>query len=98
MSKPRKGFVLGHYPGMNLWTLFFFIYLYAPMLVLVVYAFNNSDRAQSWKGFSTRWFYKAFANDSIQNAAINSLIIAVCATVVATALATLAALAMARNR
>lgn len=97
MSRQRKGFVLGHYPGMNLWTALFFVYLYAPMLVLVVYAFNDSNRAQIWRGFSTRWFYKAFANDSIQDAAINSLIIATCATIVATTLATLAALAMART-
>ena len=95
--KKRRKFVIGYYPGMNLWTLLFFFYLYAPMVVLVVYAFNDSNRAQRWTGFSVRWFYKAFANDSIQTAAINSLIIAVCATVVATLLATLAALALART-
>ena len=42
-------------------------------------------------------FFKAFANDSIQSAAINSLIVATCATVVATTLATFAALAIARG-
>lgn len=95
--KKRKGFVLGHYPGMNLWTVFFFFYLYLPMVVLVVYSFNDGNRAQIWQGFSTRWFYRAFINDDIQNAALNSLIIAVCATVVATVLATLAALVLARG-
>jgi len=96
-NKARRGFVLGHYPGLNLWTVFFFVYLYAPMVVLVIYAFNDSNRAQIWRGFSTRWFAKAFANDNIQVAAYNSLIIAVSATVVATTLATLAALAIARG-
>ena len=95
--KKRKGFVLGHYPGMNTWTILFFVYLYAPMVVLVVYAFNDSNRAQIWEGFSVRWFAKAFSNDGIQNAAVNSLIIAVSATVVATTLATLAAIALART-
>ncbi len=95
--KKRKGFVLGHYPGMNLWTVFFFAYLYMPMVVLVVYSFNDGNRAQLWKGFSVRWFYKAFANDDIQNAALNSLSIAVCATVMATVMATLAALVLARG-
>ena len=93
----KRTFKLGHYPGLNLWTLIFFIYLYAPMIVLVVYAFNDSNRAQIWRGFSTRWFAKAFANDNIQTAAMNSLIIAVCATIVATIVATLAALALARG-
>lgn len=95
--KKRRPFVLGHYPGMNLWTVFFFVYLYAPMCVLVIYAFNDSNTAQVWRGFSTRWFVKAFSNDNIQTAAINSLIIAVCATVTATILATLAAITLARG-
>lgn len=98
MSAPKKkGFVLGYYPGLNLWTLFFFFYLYLPMVVLVAYSFNDGNRAQIWKGFSVRWFYQAFANDDIQNAALNSLIIAVCATVMATVMATLAALVLARS-
>ena len=97
MSAKKKNFIVGHYPGTKLWTLFFFIYLYAPMVVLIVYAFNDSNRAQVWRGFSLRWFAKAFSNDNIQNAAINSLIVAVSATVVATMLATLAALTLARG-
>ena len=92
-----KRFVLGHYPGLNLWTLFFFVYLYMPMVVLVAYAFNDGNRAQIWQGFSTRWFYRAFINDDIQTAALNTLIIAVCATAVATVIATLAALALTRG-
>lgn len=96
-TKKDRRFVLGNYPGMKLWTVLFFVYLYAPMIVLVVYAFNDSNRAQIWRGFSTRWFTKAFANDNIQAAALNSLIVAVCATIVATVLATLAALTLARG-
>lgn len=96
-KKAKRGFILGHYPGMKLWTILFFVYLYAPMVVLVVYAFNDSNRAQIWRGFSTRWFAKAFSNDNIQVAAFNSLIIAVSATLVATTIATLAALAIARG-
>ena len=93
MSAPeKKGSVLGYYPGLNLWTVFFFFYLYLPMVVLVAYSFNDGNRAQIWQGFSVRWFYQAFANDDIQNAALNTLIIAVCATALATVMATLAAL------
>ena len=68
-----------------------------PMVVLVAYSFNDGNRAQIWQGFSVRWFYQAFANDDIQNAALNTLIIAVCATVFATVMATLAALVLARS-
>ena len=98
MSAPKKKvFVLGYYPGLNLWTVFFFFYLYLPMVVLVAYSFNDGNRAQIWQGFSVRWFYQAFANDDIQNAALNTLIIAVCATALATVMATLAALVLARS-
>jgi len=96
-NRKKRPYVVGQVPGIKLWTVAFFIYLYAPIVVLVVYAFNDSNRAQIWRGFSTRWFAKAFGNDSIQSAAINSLIVATCATVVATTLATFAAIAIARG-
>jgi spermidine/putrescine transport system permease protein len=96
-NRKARPFVVGQIPGLKLWTVAFFVYLYAPIIVLVVYAFNDSNRAQIWRGFSTRWFAKAFSNDSIQTAALNSLIVATCATIVATSLATFAALAIARG-
>ena len=65
-------------PGMNLWTLFFFTYLYAPMIVLVIYAFNDSNRAQIWKRvFEYAGSTRHFPMTAIQDAALNSLIIAV---------------------
>lgn len=96
--KQPSGNRIGDYPGLRLWTVIFFIYLYAPMLVLVFYSFNQGRRAQVWRGFGLDWYIKAFSNDSIQSAAWNSLIVATIATIVATALATLAALAMSRGQ
>jgi len=94
----KKLYKVGDYPGLKFWTIGFFVYLYAPMLVLVVYSFNVSRRAQIWRGFSFDWYVKAFSNDSIQSAAINSLIFAVIATVIATLIATITALVLARGR
>jgi spermidine/putrescine transport system permease protein len=94
----KKQYIVGDYPGLKIWTWVFFIYLYAPMLVLVFYSFNVSRRAQIWRGFSLDWYVKAFTNDDIQSAAINSLIVAAIATVIATTIATLAALVLARGR
>jgi len=96
--RKRKPFVVGSFPGLKAWTWAFFVYLYAPIIVLVVYSFNDNNRAQKWTEFSTRWFAKAFANDDIQSATINTLIIASIATIVATAMAILAALALSRGR
>ncbi len=92
-----KPFRIRHFPGFGPLTWAFFAYLYAPIVVLIVFSFNDSRSATVWSGFSVRWYLKALANDNIQKAAINSLIIAVTATAIATVIATLAALVMARG-
>ncbi|MEO0619412.1 MAG: ABC transporter permease [Pseudomonadota bacterium] len=103
VSRPRRGgkkakpFVVGYFPGLKAWTWLFFLYLYAPIVVLVIYSFNANPRVQRWTGFSLDWYARAFANDDIQSAALNTLIVATCATILSTAMAILAALAMARG-
>lgn len=95
--KGKKPFVVGDFPGLKTFTWAFFIYLYAPIVVLVIYSFNGNNRAQRWTEFSTSWYAKAFSNDDIQAAAINTLIVASIATILATMMAVLAALALARG-
>ncbi len=85
-------------PGFSWFTLSFFIYLYLPLMILVFFSFNSSSSATVWEGFSIDWYFKAFANDDIQRATKNSLIIAVVSTFFATIFATMAALALSRNR
>lgn len=74
------------------------IFLYLPLLVLAVYAFNESKLA-AWPptGLTLKWFGEAAANPSIQGAFINSLIAATFATLIALVLGTLAALAVQRR-
>ncbi len=74
------------------------LFLYAPLAVLVVYAFNANRVALIWGGFSTRWFVTAATNEDLRRSAINSLIVAAVATPVATLLAIPAALAFERGR
>jgi len=76
----RKPFIVGRLPGGKIFTFLFFIYLYAPMVVLVAYSFNENRRVMNWTGFSFDWYVKAFGNENIQRAAWNSLVIAVVAT------------------
>lgn len=85
-------------PGFRWVTLGFFLYLYLPLLILVVFSFNASRSATVWEGFSLAWYIKAFGNDDIRRAATNSLVVAICATVLSTIVATMAALALGRNR
>ena len=74
------------------------IFLYAPLIVLIVYAFNANRLAFIWGGFSTRWFTIAWGNADLRRAAVNSLIVAGLATPVSTLLAVPAALAFERGR
>jgi putrescine transport system permease protein len=75
-----------------------FAFLYAPMLSLVVYSFNESKLVTVWAGFSVKWYGELFHDQGIMDAAWVSIRIAfftACASVV---LATIAALVMTRFR
>jgi putative spermidine/putrescine transport system permease protein len=73
-------------------------FLYLPLIVLAIYAFNPS-RLQVWppSGFTLHWFGEALANSSLIAAVVNSLVIATVATAMALVLGTLAALAVGRH-
>lgn len=71
-------------------------FLYIPLIVLVVYSFNDSKLVTIWGGFSTKWYAKMLNNDQILEAAWLSLRIAVISSLAATVLGTLAGYALAR--
>lgn len=85
------------FPGARGAGIFFFAYLYLPIAILIGLSFNENRSATIWTGFTTAWYGEVFVNKTIIAAAKNSLIVATIATIVATALATLAALGMARR-
>ena len=84
-------------PGLRLFSILALVFLYAPLVVLVVYAFNANRLALIWSGFSTHWFVKAWGNEDLRRTAANSLIVAAVATPLATLLALPAALAFERG-
>jgi len=71
-------------------------FLYIPLIILVVYSFNDSKLVTIWGGFSTKWYAKLLNNDQILEAAWLSLRIAVVSSLAATVLGTLAGYALAR--
>ena len=95
LSKRRLG--VQDFRGYGALSFLFYLYHYAPIVVLVVLSFNANQSATVWTGFSLDWYRAAFANQALRQAAGNSLLIAVCASVVATAIATLAALGTSRG-
>lgn len=75
-----------------------FIFLYAPIVSLVVFSFNNSKLVTVWGGFSTRWYGELFANQQVLGAGLLSLQIAASSATLALILGTLCAVALTRFR
>lgn len=94
----RVGLGVQNFPGFGSFSLLFYLYLYAPIVVLVVFSFNANQSATVWSGFSLDWYRAAFANQALRQAAGNSVLVAVFASVIATVIATLAALATSRGK
>jgi spermidine/putrescine transport system permease protein len=101
MAKPAsrvRRFSIKQQPGFTAIALTCFAALYAPIIVLVIYSFNSGNSVAVWGGFSWRWYVAAWNNALVQEAATRSLVVATCASLGATALATLAALGTTRVR
>ncbi len=73
-----------------------FTFLYAPMLMLVIYSFNSSKLVTVWAGWSTRWYGELFRDTAMMSAVGLSLTIAACAATMAVVLGTIAAVVMVR--
>ncbi len=75
-----------------------YAFLYLPLVIVVVYSFNDSKLNAEWVGFTLDWYQKLADNNEMLLAAGNSLVIALVASIVSTVLGTLAGLAMHRYR
>ncbi len=73
-----------------------FTFLYAPMLMLVIYSFNSSKLVTVWAGWSTRWYGELLRDDAMMSAVGLSLTIAACAATAAAVLGTIAAVVLVR--
>ena len=94
----KSSFSVSRLPGFASVAIFAFVVLYLPILTLVVYSFNSEVTMGNWGEFSLDWYAKAWANERVKDATVNSLIIASCAAVISTAVATMAALGTTRRR
>jgi len=68
-----------------------YVFLYLPILVVVIMSFNDSENLFVWRGFSLRWYPELFADEQIMQGLANTLIVATGATAIATVLGTLLA-------
>jgi spermidine/putrescine transport system permease protein len=92
-----KAIDLKYQPGFSQVAWFCIAVLYAPIVVLVLFSFNENRSVTVWTQFSLDWYVKAWENEGIQHAALISFEVAFIAMVVSTILATMAALVTTRT-
>lgn len=87
-----------HAPSLWLWLggLFTYAFLYIPLIIVVIFSFNQSRLNAQWIGFTLEWYQKLFHNQDMLIAAKNSLLIASAAAILSTILGTMAGLAIHR--
>lgn len=73
-----------------------YLFLYLPIIILVIFSFNDSRSTAQWAGFTTHWYGEMINDDQVILSLWNSLFVAVVSTFISTILGTLAAMAMER--
>ncbi|MFZ1238486.1 MAG: ABC transporter permease [Anaerolineae bacterium] len=98
MALSRRGNWLGRLvePALQINAWLMYLFMYAPIVILILFSFNASRYASSWEGFSLRWYQVLFNDRAIGLALRNSLLVALLSTLIATVIGTLAALALER--
>lgn len=71
-----------------------YLFLYGPIVVLVILSFNESGLPTAWTGFSTEWYGKLLENQKILSSVKNSLVVAFASTAISTVIGTLLAMGM----
>lgn len=83
-------------PLLSVWLLLGYTFLYAPIIILIIFSFNESKLVTVWAGFSTKWYGELLQDRQMLSAAWLSLRLAFMSATAATALGVLAGLVMAR--
>jgi spermidine/putrescine transport system permease protein len=83
-------------PLLTLYAVLVYVFLFAPIVVLVIFSFNDSRRTFVWRGFTTEWYGRLLVNDDLLGAVGVTLQVALVAVLVSTVLGTLLGLGLAR--
>ena len=75
-----------------------YLFMYAPLLVLMVYSLTPTEYGVAWEGFTLKWYRAVFANENIQKALWISLTVAIPCVVISTAIGTITALTLYRSK
>lgn len=80
----------------NIYITLIYLFLYAPIILVILFSFNTSKMNIKWEGFTLKWYGSFFSNHSLMESLTNTLIIAVISTAIATIIGTLGAVGLSR--
>lgn len=80
------------YTGGKIFTALTYIFLYAPIIVLIVFSFNSSKSRTVWSGFTLDWYRELFSDKLIMSSLQTTLLVSVLASVIAAVIGTFAAI------
>lgn len=74
------------------YTFLIFLFLYAPIIILMIFSFNNSKSRGVWSGFTFKWYLELFKNEEVLMALYYTLLIAILSSIIGTIIGTIAAI------
>jgi spermidine/putrescine transport system permease protein/putrescine transport system permease protein len=95
-SKPPKPFDRPRF--LPVFTGLFFIFMFAPIVIVALFSFNSTKSLQRFEGFSLQWYQRFFEDESLRESLVASIQIATVTMLAATALGTMLAFALVRTR
>ena len=82
----------------KIYTSLIFVFMYAPIAIMIFFSFNSSRSTARFEGFSTKWYEELFENEAVAEALKNTLILAVLSALIATVIGTAAAVGISRMK
>lgn len=82
----------------NIWLLLIILFIYLPILYVVVFSFNESKSLTNFTGFSLKWYEKMFGDRTMMEAIYYTVIVAVIATIVSTIIGTITSIGLSKSK
>lgn len=84
--------------GSSIFMGFVMLFMYAPIIYMIVFSFNKGKSLTKFSGFSLQWYEKMFANNTMMEALFYTIAVAVIATIVSTVVGTITAIGLSKSR
>ena len=82
----------------RIYTVLLFLFIYAPVVIMIVYSFNDSNANVVWSGFTTKYYGKLFSDGELWNVFFKTVLIAVISTIIGVVIGTMGAVGLRNAR